>query len=46
MLAQNVLLKNPSVKKVENYLKMTPELVVAVPHGDTAGAMKVTATVK
>ena len=43
-VAQNVLLKNPSVKKkVENYLKTTPELAVGAPYGTTAGAMKVTA---
>ena len=38
---ENVLLKNPSVKKkVGSYLK---ELAVSAPHGTTAGAMKVTA---
>ena len=41
-VAQNVLLKNPSVnKKVENYLKTTPELAVGAPRGTTVGAMKV-----
>ena len=40
-VTQNVLLKNPSVKKkVGSYLK---ELAVSAPHGTTAGAMKVTA---
>ena len=43
-VAQNVLLKNPSIKKkVKNYLKTIPELAGGAPYGTTAGAMKVTA---